>query len=157
MASKRGKIELSDSEIKSYLDSEKTMIIVSNGHNGFPHPMPMWFYVDDQGCLYCTTFRKSQKVANFKRDPKASLLIESGTEYAELKSVLIYATVEVIDNLEIVQDILKKITKKGLALESDKSNTAADGVLSTAPKRVLLKFVPEEYITWDHSKLGGVY
>ena len=41
---------------------EKTLIIVSNGHNGYPHPMPMWFDRDHDGCLYCTTFGKSQKV-----------------------------------------------------------------------------------------------
>jgi nitroimidazol reductase NimA-like FMN-containing flavoprotein (pyridoxamine 5'-phosphate oxidase superfamily) len=157
VASKRSKIEMSDAEIKEYLVNNKTMTIVSNGFNGYPHPMPMWFYVDDAGYLYCTTFRKSQKVANFLRSPKASLLIESGTEYAELKSVLIYAEAEIIDDLDVVLDTMVKITTKGLNLNTDELSTAADGVRATAPKRIVIRFSPVKTITWDHSKLGGVY
>ena len=46
MPSRRKLIELDDNEVRDYLDSEKTLIIVSNGHNGYPHPMPMWFAQD---------------------------------------------------------------------------------------------------------------
>jgi nitroimidazol reductase NimA-like FMN-containing flavoprotein (pyridoxamine 5'-phosphate oxidase superfamily) len=158
MPSRREIIQLSDEEIHDYLVSQKTLIIVSNGKDGYPHPMPMWFYADDQGCLYCTTFSKAQKVFNFQRDPKATLLVESGDEYARLKSVLIYATAEVISDLDAVCDALVNITTKG------RNNVAADeldkiraGVAKTAEKRVLLKFTPERYVTWDHSKLGGKY
>jgi Cu/Ag efflux protein CusF len=28
---------------------------------------------------------------------------------------------------------------------------------SSAPKRVVLKIVPQKIVTWDHSKLGGRY
>ena len=157
MASKRGNIEMSEEEIRSYLESSKTIIIVSNGKEGYPHPLPMWFYVGDAGCLYCTTFRKSQKVANFRRNRAASLLLESGTEYAELKSVLIYAQAEVIDDLDVVLDTMINITTKGLSLNSDELSTAAEGMRKTAPKRVVLKFTPEKTTSWDHSKLGGVY
>jgi hypothetical protein len=31
------------------------------------------------------------------------------------------------------------------------------GASSSAPKRVVLKLVPENIISWDHSKLGGRY
>ena len=49
MPSRRNSIELTDAEIRAFLDSNKTLIIVSNGKDGYPHPMPMWFYVDDEG------------------------------------------------------------------------------------------------------------
>ena len=99
MPSRRKLIELDDDEIRDYLDARKTLIIVGNGHNGYPHPMPMWFARDDDGTIRCTTFAKSQKVLNWRRDPKATLLVESGVEYAELKSVVIYASCEIIDEL----------------------------------------------------------
>ena len=113
MPSRREIIQLSEDEIRDYLNASKTLIIVSNGRNGYPHPMPMWFYADDAHNFYCTTFRKSQKVLNFQRDPKASLLVESGEEYAELKSVLVYADCEVIDDYDTVCDTLVKINTKG--------------------------------------------
>ena len=69
MPSRRELIALSEDEIQQFLEQQKTLIIVSNGRDGYPHPMPMWFYTDPQGCIYCTTFAKAQKVLNWRRDP----------------------------------------------------------------------------------------
>ena len=157
MASRRELIEMTDEEIKGYVQSAQTLIIVSNGPNGYPHPMPMWFYVDDEGCLYCSTFEKSQKVFNFTRDPKAALLIESGTVYAELKSVLIYADTEIVIDPEFVVDTLVKMNSKGQVLDDASLAKLREVVKKTAAKRVILKFNPRSYVTWDHSKLGGKY
>ena len=158
MPSRRELIQLSSDEVRDFLIEQKTLIIVSNGKDGYPHPMPMWFYADAAGCLYCTTFSKAQKVMNFQRDAKAALLVESGDEYPQLKSVLIYATTEVIDEVDAVCDALVNITTKGRddVSEAEAAKLRA-GVAKTAAKRVLLKFMPECYVTWDHSKLGGKY
>jgi len=96
MASRREQIQLTPAEIGDFLAAQKTIILVSNGKDGYPHPMPMWFYADDDGVIQCTTFRKSQKVLNLRRDPKAALLVESGEEYAALKGVLIYAQARIV-------------------------------------------------------------
>ena len=79
MPSRRNSIELSAEETRSYLDSRKTLIIVSNGKDGYPHTMPMWFAVNDDGTIDCTTFGKSQKVLNYQRDPKVLSLVLSST------------------------------------------------------------------------------
>ena len=152
--SRRGAITLTDEEIGDYLRKSKTMILVSNGKDGFPHPMPMWFAVDDDNTVYMTTFRKSQKIANLKRDAKVALLVESGEAYQELKSVLIYTEVELLDDVDATKDILVKIaTQRGDAVDGP----AQESMLRTAPKRIGMKFTPRKIISWDHSKLGGVY
>ena len=157
MPSRRELIALSDEEIQQFLREQKTLIIVSNGRDGYPHPMPMWYHVDAAGCLYCTTFSKAQKVVNWRRDPKASLLVESGEEYAELKSVLIYAQAEVIEDFDTICDALVRISSKGRELTDEQAQSMRAQVAPTAEKRVLLKFTPERYVSWDHSKLGGRY
>ena len=157
MPSRREIIQLTDDEIRDYLATEKTLIIVSNGPNGYPHAMPMWFWIDDEGCLYCTTFAKSQKVMNWRRDPKATLLVESGEEYAQLKGVLIYATTEIIDGPEAVVDTLVDVNAGGRELDAEARAKLRETVAPRAYKRVLLKFHPERYVTWDHAKLGGRY
>lgn len=157
MPSRRESIELNEAERRDFIDSAKTIIIVSNGRDGYPHPMPMWFYRAEDDCVYCTTFRKSQKVLNYKRDSKATLLVESGVEYAELKSVMIYATAEVIDDLETVQNTLLNINTRGQEVDPAQRETLIEAMSGTAPKRVVIKFTPEGYVSWDHSKLGGVY
>jgi nitroimidazol reductase NimA-like FMN-containing flavoprotein (pyridoxamine 5'-phosphate oxidase superfamily) len=157
MPSRRNNIELTSAEIREFLDSRKTLIIVSNGPDGFPHPMPMWFYVDDAGCVYCTTFGKSQKVVNLQRDPHASLLVESGLEYAELKGVVIYAHTQIIDDVERAIDTLVKINTRGVSVDAAQRAALAAAVAKTAAKRVVLKFTPQRYVSWDHAKLGGRY
>jgi nitroimidazol reductase NimA-like FMN-containing flavoprotein (pyridoxamine 5'-phosphate oxidase superfamily) len=157
MASKRNSIELSDAEIRAFLDSRKTLIITSNGRDGYPHPMPMWFYVDAAGCVYCTTFGKSQKVLNLRRDPRASLLVESGVEYAQLKGVVIYARAEIIEDLDTAIDTLVQINTRGTTVDAAQRQALTAAVSKTASKRAVLKFHPERYVSWDHSKLGGRY
>ena len=157
MSSRRELIQLTDEEIRDYLADARTVVLVSNGRTGYPHPMPMWFYVDNAGIFYCTTVRKSQKVQNFLRDPRASLLVESGEEYAELKSVLAYADCEVIDDFDLVRDVLVKINTKGKVVDEAEVEQLLGAVSQTAEKRVVLKFTPREIISWDHAKLGGSY
>ena len=97
MPSRRKLIQMTPQEIDAYLNaSQEYLIIVSIGKDGFPHPMPTNYYVDESRNLWTTTFRKSQKVKNLERDPRASLLVESGKHYAELKAVIVYAQVEII-------------------------------------------------------------
>ena len=157
MPSRRSLIEMTYEERDQYISTAHTLIIVSNGRNGYPHPMPMWFAVDDDGSLVCTTFAKSQKVLNWRRDTKAALLIESGEAYNELRGVVVYADTEIIDDLERVIDTLVKINSKGRDLTEDQAEKLRSSVAGTANKRIVLKFKPNSYVTWDHTKLGGRY
>lgn len=157
MPSRRKLIEFTERERREYLDSQQTLIVVGNGNNGYPHAMPMWFARGDDDALYCTTFGKSQKVLNWRRDPKATLLVESGSEYAALRGVMIYARCEIIDDAEAVKDALVAINSRGRQLDENALAKLRDTVGGTAAKRVVLRFTPERYVTWDHTKLGGRY
>ena len=157
MPSRRSNITMTEEERDAYIDNAHTLIIVSNGKNGFPHPMPMWFAVDEDGRFICTTFGKSQKVLNWKRDAKASLLIESGEQYQELQGVVVYANTEVVEDFEQVVDTLVKVNSRGRTLTPEQRAKLRESVQGNARKRVVLRFKPEHYITWDHRKLGGRY
>ncbi len=157
MPSRRELIQLTDAERADLAATARTLIIISNGKDGYPHPMPMWFHTDPEGCMYCTTFRKAQKVLNFERDARASLLIESGEEYAELRGLVVYARAEIIDDLDTVVDVLVNINSKGASVDAAQREALAEAVRPTAEKRVVLKFTPERFVSWDHSKLGGRY
>ena len=49
-----------------------------------------------------TTFTKSQKIRNLKRDPRVTLLLEDGTVYAELRGVIFHGTVELEEDVDVV-------------------------------------------------------
>jgi general stress protein 26 len=146
-------------ELKKFLGDAKTLIINSIGPGGYPHPMPMWFGMEDDGALVMTTFTKSQKILNVERDPRVSLLAESGTVYAELKGVVIYGKAELVREHEKILDILAKVTAKnaGGAGDAPDPGSLRKALMGTVPKRTGLRIRPERVVSWDHSKLGGVY
>jgi PPOX class probable F420-dependent enzyme len=154
--SRRDQIKLSSEEQAELLDSERTVIVTSNGARGWPHSMPMWFTVRD-GELWVWTYAKSQKVRNLERDPRATLLIETGFEYTELRGIMIEAEAEVQRDPEVVLEFGKDLTirySEGIdSIEGD----AATAMQAQAAKRVAIRFVPKRTATWDHRKLGGTY
>tara|TARA_Y100001934_G_scaffold107053_1_gene131549 strand:+ start:3486 stop:3932 length:447 start_codon:yes stop_codon:yes gene_type:complete len=148
---------MDDAEVDAFLRSNKTMILVSNGHNGHPHPMPMWFGIEDGGTIVMTTFRKSQKVNNIRNDPRVTLLVEAGLEYNELKSVMIYANAEVIDDLTETTNVMLGLAKGRGEVSDAQMEAARANMEKTATKRVVLRMKPTTVVSWDHSKLGGKY
>jgi PPOX class probable F420-dependent enzyme len=151
-------IQMSDAEVRAFLEGSKTIILNSIGPGGYPHPMPMWFGLDPDGSVRMTTFRASQKVKNLKRDPRVSLLAESGEEYAELMGVVLYGRAQLIDDLEVVKQTLVSVTARfGPPLDAAAREGMAKVMEKTAAKRVCIRVSPERVVSWDHRKLGGTY
>ena len=84
--SRRDQIKLSEAELLELLDEERIAVVSSLGPRGWPHSMPMWF-VPREGEIWIWTYAKSQKVRNLERDPRATVLVETGHEYGELRGV----------------------------------------------------------------------
>src|SRR5262245_57283651 len=109
MPSRRDQITLSDEEQRELLDNERVVTLCTQGPRGWPHVMPLWFVPRD-GEIWIWTFRKSQKVKNLERDPRATLLIETGHEYRELKGVQIEAEAEIINDDDVKLEFGKELT-----------------------------------------------
>lgn len=156
MASKRSQIAMTPDEIGAYLAANRFAILVTNGHDGFPQPLPM-HYVWRDGCLLMTSFRKTQKVVNLRRDPRCSLLVETGNEhYEQIRSVIAHANAEIVDDFATTRQVM--LWGMEASLSAPQTPAARDAVVTAqAPKRVTLRFAPHRYVSWDHSKLGGQY
>jgi PPOX class probable F420-dependent enzyme len=153
--SRRGEIQLSSEEQRELIDSERIVVVSSLGLRGWPHSMPLW-YVPRDGEIWIYTYAKSQKVKNLERDPRATLLVETGHEYAELRGVEIEAEAEIHRDLETVFDLAMELTSRyadGAQVEGD----AAEALKAQARKRVAIRFEPRRIATWDHRKLAGTY
>src|ERR1044072_4199697 len=109
MPSRRDLIKSTDAEQAELLDSERIVVVSSLGPRGWPHSMPMWFLVRD-GEVWIWTYAKSQKVKNLERDPRATLLLETGTEYTELRGIQIEAEAELVREAERVAEFGKDLT-----------------------------------------------
>jgi len=155
--SRRAQIQMSPEEVRGFLEAAKTMILCSIGPGGVPHPMPMWFGIEPDGAIVMTTFTKSQKIRNLERDPRVSLLVETGEEYAELQGAVLYGAAELVGDLERVIDILVTVTKRSGGIPAGAEQAARAGIEATARKRTGMRVRPERTVSWDHRKLGGRY
>jgi PPOX class probable F420-dependent enzyme len=156
MPSRRDQIKLTEDEQRELIDRERIVVVSSLGPRGWPHVMPLW-YVPRDGEIWIWTYAKSQKAKNLERDPRATLLIETGIEYQELRGVQIEADAELIRDIDRIVDFGKDLTiRYGEGIESVDRDAAA-GLRAQAPKRVAIHFHPKRIATWDHRKLGGVY
>lgn len=154
--SRRDQIVLTPDEIRAFVDSERIVCVGSHGPRGWPHLMPLW-YVPRDGEIWIYTYAKSQKVRNLERDPRASLLIESGHEYAELKGVLIEAEAEIHRDVETVYPLAEELTLRYTEGLSAVEGAGAEMLRAQAAKRAAIRFREVRIASWDHSKLGGTY
>jgi nitroimidazol reductase NimA-like FMN-containing flavoprotein (pyridoxamine 5'-phosphate oxidase superfamily) len=157
MASRRDQITMTPEELRAFILREHTLIIVSNGPRGFPHPMPMFFHYDDQGRFLVSTYGSSQKVVNLRRDPKAALLIEAGEVYEELQAMMAEATAEIIEDEAFVVETMMNIRRQRDPSKTEFPPQEMEQIRYAARKRVILRFTPTKMISWDHAKLGGTY
>ena len=156
MPSRRDQIKLTEEEQRELIESERIAVVSSLGPRGWPHVMPLW-YVPRDGEIWIWTYAKSQKVKNLERDPRATLLIEAGVEYGELRGVQIEAEAEIVRDLDRIVEYAKEMTVRySEGIESVEGDAAA-GLRAQAPKRVAIRFQTKRIASWDHRKLGGIY
>ena len=148
--SRRKQIEMSEEEVLAFLDEERVVTCATHGPRGWPHLMPLWYLVKD-GEVWAWTYGKSQKVLNLERDARATLQVEAGTEYHELRGVMLECDVVLHRETPDVQAFGEELF---LRYAGDR---ASEMVAAQAPKRVVLRFVERRRATWDHRKLGSVY
>jgi len=150
----RKKIELTAEERKQYVAESKTIILCTQGQQGYPHAVAMWFEVDDDETVWMTTYSKSQKALNIRRNPKVALHVESGVSYNQLKGVLIRGDAEVIDDPEVVFGILRRVQEK---MYGSFPEGIDEAMRAQAQKRAAIKVTPRRISSWDHAKLAGGY
>jgi general stress protein 26 len=150
--SRRDQIKMTATEIAAFLDEQRKIICASNGRSGWPHLMPLW-YVVRGGELWAWTYAKSQKVLNLERDNRATVQIEAGERYDELRGLMIQATTEIHRDMSVVAAVGTELA--GRYGETSLTPDAMDAIRAKAAKRVALRFVAQTTASWDHRKLKG--
>lgn len=156
MALKRSLIKLTPQEQTEFLRRGHTIYLASNGEDGYPHLIAMWYALEGDTILM-TTFRKSQKVKNLRRDPRCALLLEEGATYDKLKGVFLRGECEIIEDEDTTLATLGKIGARAAGSDVPPPREAMEAMRGQARKRVTLVFRATKTRSWDHGKLGGAY
>jgi hypothetical protein len=101
------------------------------------------------------TYAKSQKARNLERDPRATIGLEDGVQYHELRGVMFECDVRIERDPELVEGYGLRLFERHAG--GDLAPEVREMVAKQARKRIGLRFVPTRVVSWDHRKLGGVY
>ena len=148
---RRRQIRFNAEEQAAFLSAHRKAALATIGEDGFPHVVAMNFFAKD-GAFYMTSYAKAQKVPNIRRNSKVALMVDAGDKYSELQGVMVRGRCEIIEGEDAVRAAFADMARaRGATYE--RPSAAND----TAPKRVVLKIIPEKITSWDHTKLGGAY
>jgi general stress protein 26 len=166
--SRREQIKMEADEVAAFLEQERTVVCATVGPRGWPHLMPLWYVPRERTGgrpgpqLWSWTYAASQKVRNLERDPRATVQVEAGEQYHELRGVMLECEVAIHRDLEIVKGLGHEIfaryaSARGQPPATELPQEVGAIVDQQASKRVALQFIELDRVTWDHRKLGGVY
>jgi PPOX class probable F420-dependent enzyme len=152
---RRAAIRMRDEEALAFLEEQRTVICATHGHDGWPHLMPLW-YVLRGGTLWAWTYAKSQKTKNLERDPRATLQVETGETYDQLRGLMLRTEAVLHRDEATVLGFVEELAARYAPPGADPA-AMREGFAAQVPKRVAIEFTEVGRVSWDHRKLGGTY
>ena len=146
----RDQIKMTPEEIDDFLHGVHTMNCATHGADGNIHLVAMW-YGFLEGAPALETKAKSQKVANLRRNPRITCLIEEGSSYDQLVGVEMVGTAEIIDDPERMFELGISVFERYQGPYSEEMKPFVEIMLN---KRVVVKIKVDRVVSWDHRKLG---
>lgn len=166
--SRREQIRMSEQETTAFLREERTVTCATQGPRGWPHLMPLWYVLREAPAgepgprIWAWTYGVSQKVRNLEREPRATLQVEAGELYQELRGVMLECDVLIHREPDLIKALGHEIfaryaVPRGAPPVAELPAEVGQMVDRQAAKRVALEFAEHRRATWDHRKLAGVY
>jgi PPOX class probable F420-dependent enzyme len=146
----RSQVAMSDEEIRTYLERQRTMNIATIGPSGTPHVVAMWYALLD-GQIWFETKSRSQKAQNLRRDPRITCLVEDGKTYDSLRGVSIEGRATIVEDPDQLWAVGVDVWERYTGPYTDEAKPLIELMLH---KRVAVKVDVERVRSWDHRKLG---
>jgi PPOX class probable F420-dependent enzyme len=142
----RDRVMMTPAEVAAFLAGSRKLQLATINRDGTPHLVTM-YYAMDGGRITFWTYRASQKARNLSRDPRVSCLVETGSEYFDLRGVQVQGVAKAVEDPAEVLRIGRRI---GAVTAGDLPD---DYIQHTARKRLGYVVEPTRVISWDHGKL----
>jgi nitroimidazol reductase NimA-like FMN-containing flavoprotein (pyridoxamine 5'-phosphate oxidase superfamily) len=153
--------QMTPNEIEAFLDSQRTLILVTLRPDGSPVAHPMWFAKLGEA-LYVDTRRESLKSRNVSQDARVCALVEAGESYLELRGVRVEGRCEEVTDPDEVARVQAARTEKSERIGSGMGEMPSWFSGSRERRldrgdRVLLRIPMERVYSWDFSKVRRHY
>jgi len=146
----RAAIRMSDEEVATFIEQQRSATIATVGPSGLPHLVAMWYAVID-GQVWIETKAKSQKVVNLRRNDNFSFLVEDGLTYDQLRGVSLEGRGVVIDDADALWKVGVSVFERYTGPYTEELRPFVEVMLHN---RVAVRLDVERVRSWDHRKLG---
>lgn len=153
--------QMAAAEVDKFLDSERTLILVTLRPGGAPVAHPLWF-VRLGNAVYINTRTDSFKYRNIRRDERVCCLVESGDNYFELRGVRIEGHCTLVDDPGELERVHSEQVEKDRRLGSGTDElpgwfAESRGRRLAKGSRVVLKISMDHVVSWDFSRAREHY
>ena len=146
----RSQITMSDDEIATYLDRQRSATVATIGPSGLPHLVAMWYAVVD-GQIWFETKSRSQKAVNLRRDPRMTFMVEDGHTYDTLRGVSFEGTAVISEDPDDLWNVGVSVWERYNGPYTEDVKPLVEFMLQ---KRVAVRLDVDRVRSWDHRKLG---
>jgi hypothetical protein len=143
------RIAMSPEERDALLRAERTCRVASVKGDGAPHLSALWFVWDGEA-LWLTSIVKSQRWTDIEREPRVSVLVDTGHDFGELRGVEISGTAHVVGEVPRVGEPNDEL----VVPEQLFGDKYAGGAFGHDGRHAWLRIVPEKIVSWDFRKMG---
>lgn len=145
-----GRIAMTPQERDDFLTEARTCRVGTTGADGAAHVSALWFVWDGEA-LWLNSVVRSQRWTNLTRDPRISVLVDSGHDFLELRGVEIIGRAEVVGETPRTGEPHDAL----VAPEAAFGRKYADGEFSYDGAHAWLRVDPEKIVSWDFRKMAG--
>ncbi len=144
-------IELDEDERWALLESAKVMRLATVDPYGLPHVIPIWYLPDrETGSVYFSTPEDSRKARDVAETPKASLTIDEGVSYFELRAVVAEGDVSRVADEER-RDSLERRWCRRYFDQPERPDFME--LLYAGRPWAWYRVEPSRWISWDNAKI----
>jgi len=122
------------------------MVVATLSYDGAAHLTVVWYGFTPEGHIGFTVPSSSQKVRNLARDPRISVLVDSGDDHGSLRGVQVVGLANLDDTPET-----KLVIHRSVAARYPAKPTA--DVDASMRRRLAVIIEPHRVVSWDHRKL----
>jgi len=142
----RKKQQISNEECVELLKEELRGVLSVQGDDGYPYGLPInHYYNEADGCLYFHSGMTGHKIDALRRDSKASFCVydqgyrREGEWALNIKSVIVFGRIEIIEDKETIYDISRKLSHK---FTRDEAYIEKE-IVHSGPRTLMFRLVPQ--------------
>jgi hypothetical protein len=146
---RRGRsIAMDRAEVDGFLARERTCRVASSGSDGGPHVAPLWF-VWDGVALWLNSLVRSQRWTDLSRDPRVAVVVDAGTEFAELRGVEIRGRAVPVGEVPRGAGVVPELAAPEALFARKYAGT---DTFQPDGRHAWLRVIPEKLVSWDFRK-----